>query len=148
VIFPSRMPPLGSSLLCTALALGGGVDAAAAPLLHCHLQQSDTVTEIDVAPTANPYSVAALPVNRFRFKAVVIGDADKIDYIKLYTYYETGNKSASGAKDVRLLHVAKYLAPQPRNGTGPSSLTGTVYLHEPGLGREFSYDCALREAGA
>jgi hypothetical protein len=95
-----------------------------------------------VAPTADPYSVTALRINHFRFKAVVIGTASQIDYIKLYTYYETGNRTAD---DLRLLHEARYLVPQPQSGAGSSSLTGTVYLYEPRLGREFSYDCALRE---
>jgi hypothetical protein len=117
--------------------------------LHCRLQQSDTVTDIQVAPTSDPYRVTALQVNRFRFKAVVVGDAHRVDYIKLYTYYETGKAAVPGsAEDVDLFHMAKYLAPLPRSGTELDSLTGTVYLYEPRLGREFSYDCALRETGA
>jgi hypothetical protein len=144
MIFPLRKTLLGCSLLFTILTVGA-IDAAAAPLLHCRLQQGDTLTDMKVAPTADPYGVAALHINHFRFKAVVVGDASRVDYINLYTYYETGNGST---KSVRLLHEVKYLAPQPQGGTVPSSLTGTVYLYEPRLGREFSYDCTLREEGA
>ncbi|MFT3717469.1 hypothetical protein [Pseudorhodoferax sp.] len=140
-----RKTLLGSSLLPALLALGSGIDAAAAPLLHCHLEQGDTVTDTRTAPTTDPYRVAALRVNRFRFKAVVVGDDRRIGYIKLYTYYDAGNAADGHAQGVRLLHEAKYLAPQPHRGAGPASLTGTVYLYEPRLGREFSYDCALRE---
>jgi hypothetical protein len=144
VIFPLRKTLLGNGLLFAVYA-AAGIDAAAAPLLHCHLQQGETVTDTRVAPTTDPYRVTSLRINHFRFKAVVAGDAGRVDYINLYTYYETGNGAADG---VRLLHEAKYLAPLPQSGTGISSLTGTVYLYEPGLGREFSYDCALREDGA
>jgi hypothetical protein len=141
VTFSPLKTLLGSGLLFAMLAVGS-IDAAAASLLHCHLQQGDTITDLKIAPTADPYGVAAMRINHFRFKAVVVGNAGQIDYINLYTYYETGNDAANG---VRLLHQAKYLAPQPQSGTGPSSLTGTVYLYEPRLGREFIYDCALRE---
>jgi hypothetical protein len=144
MIFPPRKTMFGSSLLFTILTVGA-IDAAAAPLLLCRLQQGATVTDTLVAPTADPYGVAALRINHFRFKAVVVGDASRIDYINLYTYYETGN---GATKSVHLLHEVKYLAPQLQSGPVPSSLTGTVYLYEPGLGREFSYDCALREEGA
>jgi hypothetical protein len=138
---------LSSSLLFAFLALDSGIDAAAAPLLHCHLEQGGTVIDTQTAPTADPYGVTALRVNHFRFKAVMVGDDSRVEYVKLYTYYDTGN-GAADSKGLRLLHEAKYLAPQPQSGTGPSSLTGTVYLYEPRLGREFSYDCALREEGA
>jgi hypothetical protein len=149
VICVFRKTLQGVGMLSTLLALGNGVDAVAAPILTCHLRQSDTVTDIQVAPTSDPYSVAAMQVNRFRFKAVVVGDANRVEYIKLYTYYETGKAAApGGAEDVDLLHMARYLAPLPRSSTEADSLTGTVYLYEPRLGREFSYDCALRETAA
>jgi hypothetical protein len=141
-----RMLPF-CGLFCILALHGGG--AAAAPLLHCRLQQGDTIADTKVAPTIAPYGVTALQVNRFRFKAVVVGAAGRVDYVKLYTYYETGSRVAAGAApQLRLLHEAKYLAPRAQGDTGPSSLTGTVYLYEPHLGREFSYDCALRQEAA
>jgi hypothetical protein len=117
-------------------------NAAAATLLHCRLQQDETIINIQVSPTTDPYSVAALPINRFRFKAVVVGSENHIDYINLYTYY-VSNKGATPR--VHPLHEVKYVAPQPQSGAAPSSLTGAVYLYEPSLEREFSYDCALRK---
>jgi hypothetical protein len=143
VISTPHTTPICASLFGAILALGS-VDAVADTRLHCSLQQGDTATQTEVAPTDDPYRVVALRINRFRFKAVVVGDAQRIDYVKLYTYYESGKR----APDVRLLHVARYLAPQPQGGTEAASLTGAVYLYEPTLGREFSYDCVLRGSHA
>jgi hypothetical protein len=135
------------SRVLLAGSLSCGVAAAtAAPLLRCHVVQGDTVTDVQAVPTADPYRVAAVRVNHFRFKAVVVaGAAGQVDYVKLYTYYETGEDAGAG---VRLLHEVRYLHPPPQRAAGGASLTGTVYLYEPRLGREFSYDCTLREAGA
>jgi hypothetical protein len=139
-----RKTLLAGGLLLTVLVTVS-IDAAAAPLLHCHLQQGDTVTDTQTAPTTDPYTVAAQRINHFRFKAVVVGDTDHVDYVNLYTYYDTGNGATN---DIRLLQEAKYSAPQVPGGTASASLTGTVYLYEPSLGREFSYNCALRGDGA
>ena len=72
------------------------------------------------------------------FKAVVIGDERKVEYIKLYTYYQSKRQAV-------LLHEAKYLAPALDSGTGSATLTGTNTLYSPSLGREFQYGCALIE---
>lgn len=141
----STLRRAGGRLLFALLALDGGIGAAAAPHLHCHLVQGDTVIDTQTAPTADPYGVAALRVNHFRFKAVVVGDEHRIEYVKLYTYYDTGNGPQGSMQRIRLLHEGKYLAPHPQSDTGPSSLTGIVYLYEPRLEREFSYECALRD---
>jgi hypothetical protein len=79
----------------------------------------------------------------FRFKAVMVGDGERIDYIKLYTYYQARRQAV-------LLHEAKYLAPQAQApaGAGPAGLTGLVYLYSPLLGHEIRYSCALREDAA
>ncbi|HYW57722.1 MAG TPA: hypothetical protein VE934_12220 [Polaromonas sp.] len=88
---------------------------------------------------SDPYAVKAVDVNkRFRFKAVVIGSAEKIDYIKLYTYYMSSGRAV-------LLHYGKYLAPVPQKNAAPDSLTGVHYLYSPVLGREIRYGCALLE---
>lgn len=59
-----------------------------------------------------------------------------------------GSLSSGVAAGVRLLHEVRYLHPPPQRAAGSASLTGTVFLYEPRLGREFSYDCTLRAAGA
>lgn len=143
-MIPSFRKTLPGVLFCLALAIDAAANAA--PLLRCHIQQADSEIDLQAAPTADPYAVAARTVNRFRFKAVMVGTAQQVDYIALYTYYATGEKAADGAPIVHLLHQAKYLAPQPGRGPKPPSLTGTVYVYEPGLGRELRYDCALGEA--
>ena len=79
--------------------------------------------------------------DRFRFKAVMVGEGQRIDYIKLYTYYQ-------GKRQAILFHEAKYLAPQVQAGTDPAGLTGIVYLYSPMLGHELRYSCALRENAA
>jgi hypothetical protein len=141
-----RRPLLDSVVLCTGLLAGAA--AMAAPRLVCQLAQGAVTAQIEVAPTADPYAVAAQPVNHFRFKAVVVGGASRVDYVKLYTYYETiGGGADTGGSNLRLVHQARYLAPALQQGEGPG-LTGTVFVYEPRLGREFSYDCALREVVA
>ena len=94
---------------------------------------------LDFIPTGDPYSVEAIDINgRFRFKAVVIGDAQHIEYIKLYVYSQTRRQPV-------LLHQAKYLAPVATPGSAPSALTGINYLYSPQLERELQYGCALLE---
>lgn len=123
-------------LLAAALAARGAI---AAPRLHCHIEQGGTVQELQFAPVSDPYTVPAVAINnRFRFKAVVIGDAHQISYIKLYTYYVT-------KRQPMLLQESKYMAPQVQAGADPAALTGIVKLYSPLLGREIQYSCALRE---
>lgn len=113
--------------------------AAASTRLRCQLNQGDTAQVLDFAPVSNPYRVQAVDLNgRFRFKAVVVGDEHKIDYIKLYTYYQSKRQAV-------LLHQAKYMAPMLEAGAGSVTLTGTNTLYSPNLGREFQYACTLIE---
>ncbi|MDB5951724.1 MAG: hypothetical protein JWR65_3579 [Massilia sp.] len=71
----------------------------------------------------------------------MIGQGQQVEYIKLYTYYQT-------KRQPMLLHVAKYLAPQVQAELDPAGLTGSIDLYSPLLGREIVYSCALREAQA
>ena len=130
-----------SRLHCLAMAASLAVCAARAagtPILDCHFETGSKVEDRQFAMAADPYAPQAIRINDFRFKAVVIGAARRVDYVKLYTYYDHGEDG----KDVRLLHEARYLAPDPRKG---SALTGTVFLYEPVDGQEFKYACQLRE---
>jgi len=112
---------------------------SAAPLLSCQVTQADTVQVFNFKPTLDPYSAIAVDVRgNFRFKAVVFGDEQKIEYIKLYSYYLSDRQAV-------LLHEAKYVFPQPQSDTRPDSLTGMHYLFSPVLGREMQYGCALIE---
>ena len=127
--------------LCLAFFAGISLPAvaSAAPRLRCQLTQGDAVQVLDFAPVGDPYRVEAVDLKgNFRFKAVVIGDEQKIDYIKLYTYYQSKRQAV-------LLHEAKYLAPQAESAPDPAALTGTNYLYSPELGRELQYACAVFE---
>jgi hypothetical protein len=132
--------PLPLLLLGATLALPAG--AATLPTLHCHIEQGGTVQDLQFDAVSDPYSVPAIAINnRFRFKAVVVGEGGAISYIKLYTYYVT-------KRQPMLLQETKYLAPQLRPGADPAALTGIVYVYSPLLGRELQYGCALRGEAA
>lgn len=123
-----------------AAALPGA--AQAAPLLRCRIDQGGDTRMLDVAPVADPYTVAAVDINgRFRFKAVVIGDATHVDYVKLYVYVHT-------ARQPLLIHQTTYLSPQPGANayTSPAALTGINQVYSPQLERELQYACALLES--
>ncbi|WP_172965253.1 DUF2339 domain-containing protein [Candidatus Thiodictyon syntrophicum] len=127
-----RCPALLLSLLAAAFS------ATADPRLRCQIEQGGTVQVLDVAPVADPYSVAPVTINgRFRFKAVVIGDARRIAYINLYTYFQTERRLV-------LLHQAKYIAPTIASDPA-ATLTGWNYLYSPGRERELQYRCTLVE---
>ncbi len=118
------------------------VTASAFPRLRCQFSQEGVVQVLDFMPAEDPYQAKAVELGEsFRFKAVMIGDGQKIDYIKLYTYYRTRRQAV-------LLHEAKYRAPVAQAAPEPAALTGTNYLYSPDLGRELEYACALFEVAA
>jgi hypothetical protein len=129
-----------SALLIGTLTLWAlPVALAAAPKLRCEVDQGGTTQTIEVAPVSDPYGVQGIDINgRFRFKAVLVGDADRIDYVALYTWYLSDGRPV-------LLHEAKYQAPEARPDPPPAALTGRQYLYAPGLERELQYGCALAE---
>lgn len=142
---PTRTPRLPAILALTA-GLGLVPPALAAPVLRCEIRQGGDEKVLEFTPVQDPYRVPSVDINsHFRFKAVVIGNAGKIDYVKLYTYYQTDQKPV-------LLHQVKYLNPSmpppavfPSPGLAPDALTGTHTLYSPELGREIQYGCALLE---
>ena len=116
------------------------INAMASPRLHCQLDQGGKSSKFEFSPVADPYMVHAIDLGgRFRFKAVVIGDQSKIEYIKLYTYYLNNEKAI-------LLHEVKYQSPEVQSNSAPASLTGINYIYSPNLERELQYRCALIEA--
>lgn len=132
---PAVRPFRFSAFLLLACGLFPAVPHAA-PLLRCKVAYAGTVHEVEAAPVADPYGVPASDIGgRFRFKAVVVGEMQRIDYVKLYAYYQ-------GPRQPVLLHAAKYLPPYPA-GAGPYALTGFHSLYSPDLGRELQFGCAL-----
>jgi len=111
----------------------------AAPLLRCQINRGAESRLLEFSPVSDPYSVKAVDISGgFRFKAVVVGGDSKIDYIKLYTYYESKRQAV-------LLHEAKYLAPVAQANPSSADLTGLNYVYSPRLERELLYSCALFE---
>ena len=130
---PPTLPLVALVLLALPIA------PAAAPKLRCEVDQGGKTQTIEVAPVSDPYGVRGIDINgRFRFKAVLVGAADRVDYVALYTWYLSDGRPV-------LLHEAKYQAPQAWPDPPPAALTGRQYLYAPGLEREFQYGCALVE---
>lgn len=110
--------------------------ANAAPVLHCEVVYAGSSHVVEAAPGSDPYTTKSVDIDgRFRFKAVLLGTAERIDAIKLYAYYETRRQPV-------LIQETKYLPPF---NTSPeaNALTGRQYLYAPPLGRELQYGCAL-----
>lgn len=112
--------------------------ASAAPLLHCELKYAGSTHTLETLPGSDPYTTESIDIHgRFRFKAVVLGTAQKIEAVKLYVYYETRRQPV-------LIEEVKYMPPFAA-GDSPYALTGLHYVYAPPLGRELQYGCALRE---
>jgi hypothetical protein len=111
----------------------------AAPLLRCQVDQGGTTTLVEARPGGDPYRAEAIDINgHFRFKAVAIGDAQRVEYINLYVYGQTSRQPV-------LLHQVKYLAPLINPGEAPTALTGINYVYLPKLERQLQYSCTLQE---
>ena len=141
IFYRSLALPVFRGALLLVLLLPALVSAS--PLLRCQVSYGGATRVLEFAPVADPYRVEAVDIDgRFRFKAVVVGDERRVDYVSLYSYYETERQSV-------LLHQAKYLAPVARassaSNAAPGALTGQNHLYSPGLERELQYACALVE---
>jgi hypothetical protein len=93
---------------------------------------------------SDPYPVESVDIGgRFRFKAVMVGAGQQVDYIKLYSYFETPQQPV-------LIQLAKYLPPFSAPGPAPdprgANLTGMQYLYAGPVERELQYQCFLQGA--
>jgi hypothetical protein len=112
---------------------------AAPPFLRCEIHQGDEIYVADFMPGTDPYNTEAKNINdRFHFKAIVIEDGQRIEYIKIYTYYKEQHQ-------VILLHEVKYMPPFRQSEPAFAALTGVNYLYAPVMERELQYGCALLE---
>ena len=92
--------------------------------------------------SADPYAAVAQSMGeRFQFKAVVLGEPDRIDHISLTVY----DLSVPGAPVP--VHQARYAAPFNTHPVLPA-LTGWNHIYSSVYGREFRYGCALQDAQA
>ncbi|MBB3224989.1 hypothetical protein [Pseudoduganella umbonata] len=121
-------------MLAPGLALAS--PAGNVPHLACEAEYGGAARRVEVMPVAGPYLATAVTVEPFRFKALMVGDARTILYIKLYTYYDT-------PQGVRLLQVSRYVSPALPTDRRSRDVTGRVRLYEPILGRQFTYICWL-----
>ncbi len=113
--------------------------AQASPLLRCHFEVNAEHFEHSFQPVSDPYTVTSVNLaDRFRFKAVVLGDDTRVDLINLYVSYQT-------ERQPMILQHAKYVAPPTQAVPDRHALTGRVALYSPFLGKELIYGCALHE---
>jgi hypothetical protein len=142
-VTPARSRPVNTTRTACVISLLAccllQAELQAAPLLRCEILQGGTSRVENFMPVADPYSVKAIDINnRFRFKAVVLGNALHVEYIKIYVYANTRHQPM-------LLHQTSYLAPAISRDAQPVALTGSNYVYSPDLERELQYGCALQE---
>jgi len=113
--------------------------ALASPLLRCQFEVNAEAQQHAFAPTRDPYPVASVDLSqRFRFKAVVLGDDQRVELINLYVYYQT-------RRQPMLMQHVKFVAPVAQQTPAPDALTGQMAVYSPFLGKELQYSCALHE---
>lgn len=149
----SASPPLGDPILqpwsvvrplwwwafCVVALASWGIGAQAAPVLRCVFEVNAEVHRHAFQPTRDPYTVESVDLSqRFRFKAVVLGDDQRVDLINLYVHYQTHRQPM-------LMQHVKYVAPLAQVSPAPDALTGRMAVYSPFLGKELQYSCALHE---
>jgi hypothetical protein len=121
------------------LAVFFSVMAQASPQLRCHFEVNAEQFEYSFNPVADPYTVTSVNLaDRFRFKAVVLGNDSRVDLINLYVSYQT-------ERQPMVLQHTKFVEPIAQALPKPDALTGRVALYSPFLGKELLYGCALHE---
>ena len=124
-------------------ALASACSQALADLqLQCSIEQGGK-SLIHTAPLVqDPYGVASIDVNgRFRFKAVLVGNAKSAEYAKVYVYDYPRQQPV-------LLQYAKYLNPSVQSAAHGEALTGVQTVYSARLGREMQYQCKLVDAAS
>jgi hypothetical protein len=126
------------ALACAGLLWGVGAQAHADVQLQCAVTYAGETQTVLADPVRDPYPVAAVDVRkRFRFKAVLVGEHERVDRVNLYVYQHTPQQPV-------LVQQAKYLPPfdWPAHGQ-PLRLTGVQHLYAGALERELIYSCQL-----
>ena len=125
-----------ATLFFAGMLLSFCLPISAAPLLRCFVTYAGATQEVQAHPVADPYSVPSVDIaGRFRFKAVMVGSAQKIQVINLYAYLDAKRQPI-------LIQQAKYLPPY-KNTSRPYNLTGQQYLYASEVERELQYHCTL-----
>ncbi len=135
MFLPVPLKNAALALICLALA----PSAWSAALLRCDITYAGSIQVIETGPVADPYPVASVDIGgRFWFKAVLVGQGSRVEYVKLYAYLDT-------TKQPLLIHEAVHLPPF-QAGAAPYSLTGTHHLYAGPVERELIYACTLQGA--
>ena len=130
---PSSLKKAALALVC--LVLTSSVWSAA--LLSCEVTYAGSTQVIETGPVADPYPVASVDIGgRFWFKAVLVGQGSRVDFVKLYAYLDT-------PKQPLLIQEAVF-SPPFQNGAAPYALTGKQYLYAGPVERELIYRCTLQ----
>jgi hypothetical protein len=112
--------------------------AWAGPELVCELRYGSETRVLRHSAAADPYAYAAETFEgRFRFKAVVLGDAEKVEHVTLTVYDLTGSGAPKISQQLRLEPPFNLQAELP-------ALTGWSHVYSSVLGRELRYGCALQ----
>ena len=128
--------PRPARLCLATLGFVLGLNAAAAPLLRCQVTYAGTTHTVDTRPVTDPYTVPSAEIGgRFLFKPVMVGSAQRIDYIKLYAYLDASRQPV-------LIQQANYFPPFKRSAK-PYLLTGMQHLYGGPVERELIYSCTL-----
>lgn len=126
----------GILALATAPTGAGEVAKANLPTLHCTLQYGGKTIAAEFKPSASPYEVQAVDIDRFRVKAIIAEDGGDAALVKIYSYHQQGEQFS-------LLHLAKHRVPlQPGARHIPLSATKN-YIYSPRRGYELIYECSL-----
>jgi hypothetical protein len=119
--------------------LGCFTTASHAAELRCAIEVNGEVNHHVFKPTMDPYTAPSIDIGeRFRFKAVVLGQGDDIELVNIYAYYQT-------RRQPMLMQHVKHLKPAAHLNPEPDALTGRVALYSPVLGKELAYRCALHK---
>jgi hypothetical protein len=118
-------------------SLAFGATAYATPLLRCQVSYAGSTQIIETQVSKDPYTIESVNIGeRFRFKAVMIGSNEKIDYIKLYAYFQARHKDI-------MIHQATYLQPFEVSAEA-TRLTPFNHLYASDVERELQYQCTLQ----
>lgn len=122
------------------LAMGCALSGAwAAPVLRCQFEVNAQTYQHDFTAVADPYKAESVDLGgRFRFKAVMLADAQRVSLINLYVFYQT-------RRQPMIMQHTKFVEPPPMRDPAPHALTGQVAVYSPFLGKELQYACALHE---
>lgn len=118
------------------LLLGLGGAALAQPQLTCQVTYAGATQTVVARPVADPYPVPSVDIGgRFWFKPIMVGTAQKIERILIYSYLDTPAQPI-------LVHQVKYLPPFPASKTAVP-ITGQNHVYGGPLERELIYSCNL-----